>query len=100
MTKFITNECGHIVTKESFPVPLCRGRHMCGALFDPYGMSSDCMPAKHDIKICSKCLAEKKKMLKAEKETPAAIVKAVAKLLDCTPDRSSVLASIKKLKEK
>lgn len=94
MEKFIVNKCGHIVTAETFPITLCRGKHMCGALFDPYGMSEDCQPAKEKVKVCSKCAAIRARLRKAEKDDPASIVKAAAKLLDCQPNRSILNAII------
>jgi len=96
--KFIVNECGHIVTAKTFPVTLCQGKHMCGALFDPYGMSEDCQPAKGKVKVCSKCAAIRAKLRKAEKDEPVSILEAAAKLLDCQPNRS-ILNAIILLKE-
>mgnify|MGYP000915577767 CR=1 FL=1 len=98
MDKFIVNECGHVVTAKTFPVTLCHGKHMCGALFDPYGMSKDCQPAKGKVKVCSKCAAIRAKLRKAEKDEPLSILKAAAKLLGCEPDRS-ILNAILLLKD-
>ena len=101
MPKFITNVCGHIVTEDTFPYTLCRGKHMCGALFDPYGVSSDCLAAKEkdNVEVCKKCKIVQNRMIKAEKESPEYILKEAAKLLDCEPNRS-VLEAIKKLRKK
>ena len=98
MTKFILNECGHIVTEDSFPFTLCRGRHTCGAVFDPFGVSGDCKPGSIKIKACKKCLEVEKEMKEQEKNLPINIVKKAAKLLNCKEDE--ILKEIKLLLKK
>ena len=99
MPEFVTNECGHIVTRDTFPMTLCQGKHMCGALFDPYGVSDDCLRATSSVKVCKKCLAAKNKMIKAKQNSPEVILEEIAEILNCPVGRD-MIGIVKKMNKK